>query len=196
MVGLYTNAEYTEMLLVYRDARRNAREACWLYQRRYSNRPQPAHTMFKTGEVFKWNGQLISLRSPHWMPVNIPYTRVWRRGTSVFCRSAFYEHLSGSTHHWCEPHVGLASSAWWVTSSLQTTEGSGDDSGWLSSSCHFCWWLLKQSKQNTYFLRCILFFDECTFTRDIMFNSRNSHVWMEENPHGLHISEATNIALL
>jgi hypothetical protein len=30
----------------------------------------------------------------------------------------------------------------------------------------------------------VLFSDEATFTREGIFNSRNSHVWAEENPRG------------
>lgn len=37
------------------------------------------------------------------------------------------------------------------------------------------------------FLNRILFTDEAIFGRDGPFNSRNTHVWAEENPHAMHI---------
>ena len=40
--------------------------------------------------------------------------------------------------------------------------------------------------KNPPFPRQILFTDECKFTRDTVLNSRNSHVWDDENPHPLH----------
>ncbi|HJY21324.1 MAG TPA: transposase [Hanamia sp.] len=45
----------------------------------------------------------------------------------------------------------------------------------------FCNTIL-QHVQNENFLRRILWSDECTFTRDGVFNSHNSHYWAMENP--------------
>ena len=40
---------------------------------------------------------------------------------------------------------------------------------------------------NPVFPAQILFTDEACFTRDGYFNSRNSHIWDDENPHGVFI---------
>jgi hypothetical protein len=48
-------------------------------------------------------------------------------------------------------------------------------------------WLLGQIVQVPHFLGFILFSDEFTFTKDGIFNSRNSHVWSQENPNMKHI---------
>jgi hypothetical protein len=41
--------------------------------------------------------------------------------------------------------------------------------------------------QVPHFLHFIFFSDECTFTKDGIFDSRNSHVWDQENPNLKHI---------
>lgn len=45
---------------------------------------------------------------------------------------------------------------------------------------NFSHWLLDNADK----LSSILFTDEATFTRNGVFNSRNSHLWSVENPHG------------
>lgn len=49
----------------------------------------------------------------------------------------------------------------------------------LPMRLNFCHWL----EDNHDKVNFILFSDEATFTRNGIFNSRNSHVWSEENPH-------------
>lgn len=47
----------------------------------------------------------------------------------------------------------------------------------------FCRWWLQQELRQPHFGRYVLFTDEACFTRDGYFNSRNSHIWNENNPH-------------
>lgn len=49
---------------------------------------------------------------------------------------------------------------------------------------HFCRWLLNKEINSPRFLEKILFTDEATFDREGIFNSRNSHMWTQDNPHG------------
>jgi hypothetical protein len=53
----------------------------------------------------------------------------------------------------------------------------------LAPRVTFCQWLLGQIVQVPNFLCFIFFSDECTFTKDGIFNSRNSHLWAQENPN-------------
>lgn len=46
-----------------------------------------------------------------------------------------------------------------------------------------CRWLLARDGDDPEFIRKIMFSDESSFTREGMFNSRNSHVWAQDNPH-------------
>jgi hypothetical protein len=43
---MYTNTDYTDVLLIVGEARRNAEEAWRMYQQRFPNKRHPAHTMF------------------------------------------------------------------------------------------------------------------------------------------------------
>ncbi|XP_026829886.1 uncharacterized protein LOC105283860 [Ooceraea biroi] len=48
----------------------------------------------------------------------------------------------------------------------------------------FCQWFLSRNLIQPNFGRIALFSDEACFTRDGVFNSRNSHIW-DENPHAV-----------
>ena len=48
---------------------------------------------------------------------------------------------------------------------------------------HFCRWFLHSCVEEPNFPWQILFTDEAKFTREVVLNSFNSHVWANENPH-------------
>ncbi|KAH0812983.1 hypothetical protein GEV33_009808 [Tenebrio molitor] len=50
-------------------------------------------------------------------------------------------------------------------------------------SIAFCQWLLQKIDEEPNFLSIILTTDEAGCTRDGVFNSHNTHIWSEENPH-------------
>jgi hypothetical protein len=52
----------------------------------------------------------------------------------------------------------------------------------------FCEWLLQQHEANPNFVKIILFTDECLFSRNGTFNIHNYHVWVDENPHAIHVN--------
>nr|CAH7735692.1 unnamed protein product [Callosobruchus chinensis] len=47
----------------------------------------------------------------------------------------------------------------------------------------FCNWFSEKCREDRNFSKCILYTDEAKFTREGIYNSRNSHIWDEENPH-------------
>ena len=47
----------------------------------------------------------------------------------------------------------------------------------------YCKWLLQQCRKHPNFLNCIMFTDEGGFSRSAVFNSHNTHIWSDENPH-------------
>jgi hypothetical protein len=59
----------------------------------------------------------------------------------------------------------------------------------------FCRWLLELIVQVPDFLRFIFFSDECAFTKDGILNSRNSHVWAQENPNAKHMRSQHHFAV-
>jgi len=50
---------------------------------------------------------------------------------------------------------------------------------------NFCEWFVRQVIENPAFALLILFTDESCFTRDGIINVHNQHVWAEENPHAI-----------
>jgi hypothetical protein len=51
-----------------------------------------------------------------------------------------------------------------------------------------CQWLLQKIDDEPNFLSIVLTTNEAEFTRDGVFNSHNTHIWSEENPHQIVIS--------
>ena len=169
MVDLYTNAEYTEMLLIYGETRKNSREACRRYQQRYPNRRHPSHTMF--ARLKRSLRETGSLR-PDKHSCGRPQTRR---------TPDFEDHPSTSTRTVAHT-IGINyMSVWQVLHDFQRHPYHLLKAQAMTQDDYapraFCRWLLRQTKQAPHFLRVILLSDECTtFTRDGMFNSRNSHV--------------------
>ena len=56
----------------------------------------------------------------------------------------------------------------------------------FSLRANLCMWFQHRCVEETQFLRHILLNDECRFTWDAVLNSRNSHVWDDENRHSHH----------
>jgi hypothetical protein len=52
----------------------------------------------------------------------------------------------------------------------------------------YCEWLLREHEHVPGFLKHILWLDEATFTCEGVFNSHNSHLWAQHNPHVTHES--------
>ena len=47
----------------------------------------------------------------------------------------------------------------------------------------YCKWLSQQCRERPNFLKCILYTREAGFARNTVFNSHNTHIWFDENPH-------------
>ena len=68
---------------------------------------------------------------------------------------------------------------------LQKVQGLGPND--LAPRVRFVRWFLQRSIVNPAFPAQVLFTDEACFTRDGYFNSRNSNIWDDENPHAVFI---------
>lgn len=60
----------------------------------------------------------------------------------------------------------------------------------------FARWYIHQSETHRGVCSSILFTDEVCFTREAFFNSHNSHVWTEDNPHATGIQSYQKKSLL
>lgn len=184
----YTFAEYADMLLIYGEARCNGRAASRLYAERFPERRIPAHTLFarinqrlrETGSVeIKRldNGAQRTIRTPEFEE------EVLRR---------FENNPAESTRAVADAMRVNHVSVWEVLHEqllhpyrLQKVQELGLND--FIPRVEFCQWFLDRCREEPQFPKYVLFTDEAVFTKEGIFNSHNSHVWAEENPHGVHI---------
>lgn len=55
----------------------------------------------------------------------------------------------------------------------------------LPRRVEFCQWYRTKCNEGEDFSRCVLWTDEAGFTREGTFNTHNTHVWCDENPHAI-----------
>lgn len=179
----YENVELLDMLLVFGEARRNAQEARRIYRERYPNRQQPSSQLFRkicrrlleTGCFYPTTGGNANRvrRTPRFEEavLNIiedePST-----STRIIGNRLNVNHVS----------------VWQVLKeqglypySRQKVQALGPDD--FQPRLLFCRWLLRRCNLRRHFEKFVLFTDEACFTRDGVFNSKNNHLWADENPH-------------
>lgn len=180
----FTHVEYTDIIRIYGVAEGNGRAAQRLYEERFPNRRTPSHTIFarvdqrlrETG-TFTVNrincGAQRNLRTPRFEEEVLH-----RCEENPRTSTRAIAHAMGTNHM----------SVWQVLHEQQLhpyhpqrvqAMGPAD----FAPRVEFCRWYLQRCLEEPRFPRMILFSDEATFTRDGIFNCRNSHVWADENPH-------------
>lgn len=182
----FTNQELADMHLAYGATSCNARAAARLYQERYPERQHPGYKKFiaihrrlsETG-MFK---------------TNMHDTGVARTVRTVEFEEEVLQRVadepSNSTRHIAKAMNTSNASVWRVLHEQQLypyhfQKVQGLTAADYHPRVQFCQWLLHQIAAQPNFLRYVLWTDEASFTRDGIFNSRNSHVWDEENPHAI-----------
>ena len=154
------------MILLYGEARGNGRAARCLYQDRFPQRPTPSHILFALiTQRLRERGTFTASR-------NDPSTsiRAIARVMDV-ARSTVWNILHEQQLH--AYHLQRVDSLLPVD---------------FAPCVEFCTWFLHRCINEPLLPQRILFTDECTFTRVcVVLNSRNSHVWADENPHAAHV---------
>lgn len=180
----YTSADYANMILMYGQARCNGRAARRLYSIRFPNRPTPSHKIF--GRVFRRLQETGTFTTNR---VNCGVRR--NRRTIRFeeeVLNRIEENQSTSSRSIAQNmHVNHVS-VWQVLREQQLHAYHIQKVQALTPAdfqprLNFCHWFLQQCQLQANFPRFVLFTDEASFTREGIFNSRNNHVWAEENPH-------------
>jgi len=69
---------------------------------------------------------------------------------------------------------------------LQQVQDLGEDD--CPSHNQMSEWYMNQCNQIPNFAEKVLWTDESCFTREGPFNSRNSHIWNDVNPHGTYVN--------
>lgn len=176
----FTNNEYADMMLVYGFCNGSGREARREYRRRYPLRITPSHSTFeRINRSLRENG-------------TFPTSKIRRE------RNNNEHHQEENILQLVEENPALSTrrigsvvnksnvSVWRVLNKeklhpyhLQKVQSllPGDEAARLT----FCRWVLRRRV----IIYRILFSDEAQFTKDGVFNTKNSHLWSRNNPHGI-----------
>lgn len=184
---VYTNLELTDMVLMYGRAMGNAREAQRLYQETFPGRAVPDHHTFtatvqRLRETGTFRPQTVNRgrqRTARVLDAEPEILNIVEENPSISVRRLSYR-------------VGVSPFIVWRTLKeqglhpyhLQRVQALKQED--LPRRVRFCEWLLERNDQDPQFVENLLSTDEATFTRDGVFNSRNTHIWCDENPHAIH----------
>jgi hypothetical protein len=185
---MFTFAEMTDMHLVFGEARCNTRLAERIYRERFPNRRHPCRKTFAAIDR--------RLRELGTMTVNRLDTGARRLVRTVDFEEDILKRFENepSTSTRAIGHaMGVAHNTVWKVVHeqqlhpyhLQKVQAMGPAD--FPLRVNFCQWYLNRLVDNPHFGSMVLFSDEAQFTKDGLFNSRNSHLWNDENPHAKHI---------
>lgn len=180
----YNFQEYADMLMAYGAANGNSLEASRIYAARFPQRQRhPCHRTFagihrrlrETGSV---RTRMQDAGRPRVITPDEEETVLDAVGNSPRISTRAVAH-----------NLGLSQSQVWRTLHRQQLYPfhfqrvqalNPTDFPRRREYCHL---FLNNVTQNDSFLKSVLFTDECSFSRDGMFNTHNLHYWADENPH-------------
>lgn len=182
----YTFAEQHDMMFMYGAAWGNAREAARLYQEHFPNRNHPSHKAFSVvSRRLREEGTFVVNRH------NCGATRTRRTvdfEEEVLERVAENPSTSSRAiaHEMGVNHV----SVWEVLHEQQLHPYHPQKVQAMVQAdfprrVEFCQEFLRRCNEDPEFQVNVLFSDEASFTKEGIFNSRNSHIWDDENPHAV-----------
>lgn len=181
----YCYAELADMHLIYGEAGGNGRRAARLYAERFPARQHPNHGIFArihgrlriSGSVKRLQGagRPFAVRTVEFEEAVLHHVEA-NQSTSVraiaqtmgAAPATIWRTLRDQQLH---PYHLLKVQAMGPTDHLPRRL--------------FCRWWLQQEVTQPNFGCHVLFSDEACFTKDGYFNSRNSHIWSEDNPHAI-----------
>nr|CAH7734088.1 unnamed protein product [Callosobruchus chinensis] len=155
------------MLLIYGEAKNNGRQAVRLYEQKFPNRRIPHHSTFASIEVrLRETRNLRTKRNNAGRPRT---TRTVRIEEAILNNILERPSLSTRT---IGKSINVSNNIVWRVLREQ-----------MLHPYKFCNWFIEKCREDRNFSKCILYTDEAKFTREGIYNSRNSHIWDEENPH-------------
>lgn len=184
--------ELADMHLIYGEAKCNGREASRLYKDRYPHRRHPDHKTFasihrrlaENGNFRRGDGagRPRTARTPSFEEEVLD--QVEQEPSTSIRKIAHCTRASKTTvgrvlqNHQLHPY------------SVQRVQAMGPED--YLPRMEFCRWFLDRLLVQHDFGRYVLFTDEACFNRDGFFNIRNSHLWDNENPHGIALQKNQN----
>ena len=120
-------------------------------------------------------------------PVHWWKTYVWRRSACESWQRPLNQHTCHCPCHGFKSVFNTASFARTKPPYIPPPESTRTGAQHFAPRVRFVQWFLQWSIMNPAFPAQVLFTDEACFTRDSYFNSRNSHIWEDENLHTVFI---------
>lgn len=180
----FTSREYRDIHFMYGSAHGNAAEARRMYAASFPNRRLPDDKVFtrvhnRLGEVNLFAGNKRNAGRPR-MVRNVAFEEEVLQIFDINART--------STRAVANQLNSSASSVWRVLNAeglhpfhLQKVHSLLPEDHEPRVNC--ARWFLQKDIVQPNFLENVLFTDESSFTREGIFNSRNTHVWALLNPH-------------
>ena len=186
-MDVYTRPELTDMIICYGAAGVNGRRALRMNQERFPNRNHPHYTMFaRLYQRLRENGSLqprcIGGRPRQTRTSAFEEEVIERDGNDPSTSTRAITHAMGSNQ---SSVLRVLQEQNFYAYHFQKVQGLQPND--FEPRVRFVPWFLQQIILNPAFPAQILFTDEACFTRDGYFNSRNSHIWDDENPHAVFI---------
>ena len=186
-MDVYTRSELTDMIMYYGAAGGNGRRALCMYQERFTHRNHSHHTMFsRLYQRFREDGSFrprcIGGRPRQTRTPAFEEEVLERVGNDSSTRTRVIAHAMGSNQ---SSVLRVLQEQNLQAYHLQKVQGLGLN--YFASRVRFVQWFLQRSIVNPAFPAQVLFTDGACFTRDGYFNSRNNHIWDDENPHAVFI---------
>lgn len=178
----YTNTELAEMHLAYGAADCNGRAAQRLYAQRYPNRQTPSHIIFaRLHRRLSNSGSFMVETQEHARRVITPniedtVLNLVQNNPGISTRAIASQIGISNTSVWRILHTNDMHP--YHIQRVQLLEPAD-----FAPRLTFARWYLQMCTRDRRFPSYIMFTDEATFTREGVFNSHNTHMWSEENPH-------------
>jgi hypothetical protein len=176
----FSNEEYADIIFVYGFCNGNSEAARREYQERFPGRRIPnTKTFSSVYQHLRTRGSFPTCSFSVERQVN-------HRVNDELCVINHIQHSPGTSTRRISYRTGLSKNKVWrilhkenlYPFRLQKVQNLLPTD--YPQRLNFCHWLLDNADK----VYSILFTDEATFTRNGVFNSRNTHLWSEENPHG------------
>jgi AraC-like DNA-binding protein len=181
---MYSAADYVEMLIIFGEYGRNAREAARIFSDRFSDRPSPDHKTIlrvlaraqETGKVLpNRNGIGGGARTTRTLANEEAILNIVEEdGTRSIREIAQEVDISSRSVHRVLNENRLHPFHYTRVQHLEPED--------YPARRNFCVWLLNTAAEDENFISRILFSDESSFGRQGCFNHRNLHVWSYDNP--------------
>lgn len=181
---MYTIHEYADMYMIFGECGGNALAASRLYAERFPQRQHPSSNVFhRLDRRIRDSGSLLPVRREIVPPRRVRVPEVEEqviglieenpsRSTREIGRML---EISHSSVYRILKQENLRPFHYTTVQELLPRD--------YDSRLEFCLHFINQHEADENFLRCILWTDECFFTKNGVFNSHNMHQWSNVNPH-------------